>query len=72
MAVKKKYLLPIIKRGEKERTFTTNLSAEELAAIIIMGSLRLQMLQWRMSDYVFDVKLKGNKLMTGIITLIKS
>ncbi|MBK7290049.1 MAG: TetR/AcrR family transcriptional regulator [Chitinophagaceae bacterium] len=71
MAVKKKYLLPIIKQGQKERTFTTDLSAEELAHII-MGSLRLQMLQWRMSDYAFDVKLKGNKLMTGIITLIKS
>ena len=70
MAVKKKYLLQIIKQGQKDKTFTVNLSAEELAHII-MGSLRLHILQWRMSGYAFDVKQKGNKLMAGIITLIK-
>lgn len=70
MAVKKKYLLQIIKQGQKDKTFTSNLSAEELAHIV-MGSLRLHILQWRMTGYAFDIKQKGNKLMAGIITLIK-
>lgn len=71
MAVKKKYLLQIIKLGQQDGTFTINLSAEELVHII-MGSFRLHMLQWRMAAFSFDVKLKGNKLMASILTLIKT
>ena len=71
MAVKKNYLLQIIKQGQQGGDFTSNLSADELVHIM-MGSLRLHILQWRMSGYAFDVKQKGNKIMSGIITLIKS
>jgi len=37
-----------------------------------MGSFRLHMQQWRMAEFSFDVKQKGNKLMSGILTLIKT
>jgi hypothetical protein len=46
------------------------LSADELAHII-MGSFRLHMLQWRLSGFAFDLKLKGNKLMSNLILLIQ-
>ncbi len=70
MAVKRKVLLQVIKLGQKQKLFTKKLSAEELAHII-MGSFRLHMLQWRMSEMAFDVKGKGNKMLTGILSLIK-
>lgn len=70
MATKRKHLLPIIKQGQLEGVFETSAPAEDLLHII-MGSFRLHMLQWRITDYSFDVKQKGNKLMTSILTLIK-
>jgi AcrR family transcriptional regulator len=70
MATKRKHLLPIIKQGQLEGVFETSAPAEDLLHII-MGSFRLHMLQWRMTDFSFDVKQKGNKLMTSILTLIK-
>lgn len=70
MATKRKHLLPIIKQGQLEGLFETSASAEDLLHII-MGSFRLHMLQWRMTDFSFDVKQKGNKLMGSILTLIK-
>lgn len=70
MATKRKHLLPIIKQGQLEGVFETSAPAEDLLHII-MGSFRLHMLQWRMTDFSFDVKQKGNKLMASILTLIK-
>jgi AcrR family transcriptional regulator len=69
MATKRKYLLPIIKQGQLEGIFKTSASAEDILHII-MGSFRLHMLQWRITDFAFDVKKKGNKLMESIMTLI--
>lgn len=70
MATKRKHLLPIIKQGQQEGIIEISASAEDIMHII-MGSFRLHMLQWRMTDFSFDVKKKGNKLMESILTLIK-
>lgn len=70
MATKRKHLLPIIKQGQQQGIIETTAPAEDIMHII-MGSFRLHMLQWRMSDFAFDVKKKGNKLMESILTLIK-
>ena len=70
MATKRKHLLPIIKQGQLEGVFETSAPAEDLLHII-MGSFRLHMLQWRMINFSFDVKKKGNKLMASILTLLK-
>lgn len=70
MAVKRKYLLQIIKKGQEEGVFKNILTVDDMVHIV-MGSFRLHMLQWRMAAFSFDVKLKGNKLMTSILTLIK-
>ena len=70
MATKRKHLLPIINQGQLQGIIETTAPAEDIMHII-MGSFRLHMLQWRMSDFAFDVKKKGNKLMESILTLIK-
>ena len=70
MATKRKHLLPVIKQGQLEGVFETSAPAEDLLHIN-MGSFRLHMLQWRMTDFSFDVKKKGNRLMDSILTLIK-
>jgi AcrR family transcriptional regulator len=70
MAVKRKYLLQIVKKGQEQGVFKNTLSVDDMVHII-MGSFRLHMLQWRMADFSFDLKLKGNKLMASILTLIK-
>jgi AcrR family transcriptional regulator len=70
MATKRKHLLPIIKQGQLEGIIEISASAEDIMHII-MGSFRLHMLQWRITDFSFDVKQKGNKLMGSILTLIK-
>ena len=70
MAVKRKYLLQIVKKGQEQSVFKNTLSVDDMVHII-MGSFRLQMLQWRMANFSFDLKLKGNKLMASILTLIK-
>lgn len=70
IAIKRKYLLQIVKKGQAESIFINKLSVEDTVHII-MGSFRLHMLQWRMAGFSFDVKLKGNKLMTSILALIK-
>ncbi len=70
MGTKRSHLLQIIQQGQKQRQFTDTLSADELVHII-MGSFRLHMLQWRLSGFSFDLKLKGNKLMANLLTLIQ-
>ena len=70
MGTKRKHLLQIIQQGQKQKQFTDALSADELVHII-MGSFRLHMLQWRLSGFSFDLKLKGNKLMANLLTLIQ-
>ena len=70
MGTKRKHLLQIIQQGQKQKQFTDALSADELVHII-MGSFRLHMLQWRLSGFTFDLKLKGNKLMANLLKLIQ-
>lgn len=70
MSTKRNHLLKIIQEGQKQKQFNDTLTADDLVHII-MGSFRLHMLQWRLSGYAFDLKLKGNKLMSNILTLIK-
>lgn len=69
MATKRKHLLPIIKQGQLEGIIETSAPAEDILQII-MGSFRLHMLQWRITEFSFDVKKKGNKLMGSILNLI--
>ena len=68
---RKKLLLPIITRGQKEGVFTADVSAEDLVHII-MGAVRLQMFKWRTGNFGFDISRAGSKLMAAILKLISA
>lgn len=71
MGVKRKFLLQIVKKGQAAGIFKTAIPTDDIVHMI-MGSFRLHMLQWRIAAFSFDVKLKGNKLMASMLTLIKT
>ena len=62
-------LLRIIQDGQKDQVFIEHVSADELVHIL-MGSFRLRMLQWRMDDFGFDLKISGNQHIESLISLI--
>ena len=65
------YLLEIIQKGQSRQQFIQKISASDLVQII-MGSIRLQILQWRLSRFAFDLKQNGSKLMESVLLLISS
>ena len=69
MATKRNHLTNIIRQGQKEGVFTNDLPAEDIVHTL-MGSFRLLMLRWRISDFEFDLQKRGNTLMENIYKLI--
>lgn len=70
MEQKKKYLIRIIEAGQEEGNIRVDLSAEQIA-VIIMGSMRFKVLQWRISKFDFDLIEHGKELGDSIILMIK-
>ncbi len=71
MDVKMKHLIPIIKEGQRNKIFTNSITATELVQIV-MGSIRLLMFKWRVSNFEFDIKKAGNKTIKSLLTLLQS
>lgn len=71
MGVKMKHLMPIIKEGQQNDVFTKSITADELVHIV-MGTLRLQMFKWRVSNFQFDITVSGNTMLQSLLQLIKS
>jgi AcrR family transcriptional regulator len=67
--VKQRHLNPIIEQGQATGVFTNELSADQLIHLI-MGSVRLQMLKWRIAHFDFDIVVAGNQQLTNILKLI--
>ncbi len=70
MAVKQKHLNAIIKEGQSNKEITSTISSDNLTHMI-MGTFRLQMLKWKMSDFKFDLITSGNQIIGDFIKLIK-
>lgn len=70
MEIQKNHLHPIIIDGQEQHVFTNSLAAEDLLQIII-GTMRLQMFNWRASNFEFDMVQKGNKMIKSLLTLIE-
>jgi len=62
-------LTQIIKSGQENGELRNDVEAEHLA-VVVMGSLRLFVKQWQMSNYSFDLVKKGNALSNTIKTLL--
>ncbi|MFT5823379.1 MAG: TetR/AcrR family fatty acid metabolism transcriptional regulator [Crocinitomix sp.] len=71
MQVKMKHLLPVIRNGQQMGVFTKKITPEEMTHII-MGSFRLQMYKWRVSNFELDIKRIGNNLIESLLTLLKT
>lgn len=63
--------MKIIEDGRKNGEIRSDISGEQLA-FVIMGSMRLTINQWSLSDFSFDLKKKGQQLCKTIETLIQN
>lgn len=61
----------MIKFGQQKGEIRNDIGPEQLA-IIINGSVRMLVKQWKMSDYSFDLTLKGDELIDSMKLLLKS
>jgi Transcriptional regulator len=71
MAVKVKHLAPALREGQREGIFINVVPADDLLHIV-MGSFRLLMFKWRISNFHFDIKKAGDKLIQSVLILIKN
>ncbi len=59
----------IMIEGQQSKLFNQEMEADSLVHFA-MGTFRLQMLQWKLSNFNFDIELKGMKTMNDLLTLI--
>lgn len=59
----------IISTGQEKGELRADVEAEHLA-IVVMGTLRLFVKQWHMSNYAFNLTEKGNELSNSIKILV--
>lgn len=69
MGVNMKNVLPIINEGQKLGEFIDTMSAEDIMHII-MGSFRLQMYKWRISNMAFDIQKEGKSTINNLMLVI--
>lgn len=70
MGVKTKHLMPIITEGQQQNIFTNNITSDEMINII-MGTFRLLMYKWRVSNFKFDIITNGENTINSLLKLIK-
>jgi len=63
-------LIQILKDGQIEGSIRNDVSAEQLS-ILIMGSMRLTVLNWKLSNFDSDLKKEGKEIWKTIEKLIK-
>lgn len=61
----------VILLGQKSNQITQEIEAEYLIHFI-MGTFRLQMLKWKLSNFSFDIEKQGMDTMSNLLQLIKS
>lgn len=64
-------LKTIIETGQRNGEIRSDIEASHLS-VMIMGSLRMFVKQWHMSDYKFDLVEKGSELINSIKILVKN
>lgn len=62
-------LTAIIKAGQEKGELRADVEAEHLS-VVVMGTLRLFVKQWHMSNYAFNLTEKGNELSNSIKILV--
>jgi AcrR family transcriptional regulator len=70
MKIKLKYLNPVVKQLQEEKTFTNEISTDELLHII-MGTFRLMMFKWKNSHFKGDIVKKGDQTINSLLIVLK-
>ncbi|MBK9354638.1 MAG: TetR/AcrR family transcriptional regulator [Bacteroidetes bacterium] len=65
-----KTIKQIIEDGQKSKIFNTEIDGEYLVHFV-MGSFRLQMLKWKLSNFSFDIEKQGINTMINLLKLLK-
>jgi hypothetical protein len=60
----------VVLEGQKSKLFNQEISADNLVHFA-MGTFRLQMLKWKLSDFGLDIEAQGLKTMINLMTLLK-
>lgn len=68
---KRQLVIKILKGGIEDRSVRADVDPEQVTSIIL-GSMRFTVLQWRLSDFDFDLNKKGHELWHTINLLIKN
>ena len=63
-------LKKIMTDGQESKLFNQEMEADSLVHFA-MGTFRLQMLQWKLSNFSFDIEAQGMKTMTNLLTRLK-
>ena len=71
MGVKMKHLMPIILEGQQKKVFTNAIKPDELLHIV-MGTFRLQMFKWRVTNFQFDISIEGDNMIQSVLMLIRT
>ena len=71
MNERNKKIVEILKQGQIAKEIRTDVDVNQLATII-MGSMRLTVLQWKLSNFKTDLKSEGEQLWITIEKLIRN
>ena len=71
MAVVMKHLHPIVAAGQQSDLFTATIPTSALLHLI-MGSFRLLMFKWRISNFQFDISAAGDEQLQTLLYVLKS
>ncbi len=69
MSVKMKFIVTNLEEGQKQNLFINTLTPMDLVHII-MGSFRLLMFRWQISNFQFEIIDEGRKLIQNLLILI--
>jgi len=64
-------VLKMLKNGVKDGSIRNDADLEQLTSIIL-GSMRFNVLQWRLSNFAFDINKKGDELWQTLNLLISN
>lgn len=61
----------VLTQGQEEGHFTKTLTTDQLTHIT-MGTFRMLMFKWRISNFGFDLKTEGNLIMNALLKIISA
>lgn len=70
MATVMQQLMPIVVDGQQQQVFTNAISTEEILHVVL-GTFRLQMFKWRVTNFGFDIEHQSENMISTLLTIIK-